>query len=292
MPIREGEKKFCSHFLGESQEEAEEILSMFDKDLTMLSARVATLTGLDKADLRQEAVIGLARARRDFVEGRGAAFRTLVLYKIKDALREFVTKAIGMRVPQYLLDASKLIENLRRTIEKGTQLSEFSSYIDIWNAAKTYAGDEAILADVNKICDSIHNLAERSHTTPVELLERAEMAPAPVDVTSTSNDDITEELLDDQEVRMVEKLYAKAAVNRLRNILTPAEYDLICAKFLEGKTERDLEKELGIKAPSIDVRLKNILAKIEHSRERIFGDTNEEYAKAEIERIVGEAGAD
>lgn len=289
MPIRDDEQ-FCSHFLGESEEEANAMLLSFEKDLTMLSNKVASLTGLDRFDLKQEGIIGLARARRDFEEGRGAAFRTIALYKIKDAMREWVTKAGGMRVPQYLRDATKLIDMLQKTLEKGTQLPDFLSYADIWKAAKSFTGDKAIAADVIKVCDSIKSLADRSHTTPVELLERAEVTPTLIDAPEDA-DLFIDEPLDDSEIRMLERITAKSAVNEIRKMLTPAEYDLICSIYIEGKTERELEKELGIRAPSIDVRLKNILTKIRHNSERILNGTSKEFSEAEAERSAGEAGA-
>jgi RNA polymerase sigma factor (sigma-70 family) len=289
MPIRETDE-FCSHFLGESEEEANDILLTFDKDLTMLSSKVASLTGLDKADLKQEGIIGLARARKAFEEGRGAAFRTLALYKIKDAMREYVTKSGGMRIPQYLKDAAKLVDILQRTIEKGTQLPDFSSYVDVWKAAKAFNGDKAIADDVVGICTSIKNLADRSHTTPIELLERAEITPTLIDVPENANMFVNESI-EDPETNMIDRLTARSAISEIRKILTPSEFELLYLLYVEGKTERELEDELGVKAATIAVRLKNVLAKVHQNSERILNDTSSKLTKIEDERSLKKARA-
>lgn len=281
MPIRDGEK-FCAHFLGDTEEEANHILKSFDKDLTMISMRAATLSGADQLDLKQEGIIGLARARREYDEGRGAAFRTLAIYKIKDAMREWITKTGGMKSPQYLKDAANLLEHLRKTLSKGMQLSEFASYTDVWRAANSFEGNEAILEDVGRICKSIKNLADRSCTSPVELLEKAEISPSMVDLVSESNSAWIDPN-DNVEEDMIDKLGAKSSVLEIRKILTPEEYDLICSKFIEGKTMRDLEKELGITAASVTIKIKNIIAKLDRHKERIFYGTR----RKEVENKVG-----
>ena len=291
MPIREGEQ-FCSHFLGESEAEANDLLVAFDKDLTMLSNKVSNLTGVDRLDLKQEGIIGLARARRDFEEGRGAAFRTLALYKIKDALREWVTKAGNMRVPQYLKDAARLVDSLQKALEKGMPLQPFMSYTDIWRIAKTFSGDESIAKEIQKVRDSIENLASRSHTTPFDLLERAEITPTLVEIPE-GTDMFMGEPIGDEEESIVEKLSVKSSIGEIKKILTATEYELIYAMYAEGKTERELEKEFNVKAPTIAVRLRNVLAKVRQNSERILNGTNERYTKkVKTERSVREIGED
>lgn len=280
MPIRDGEK-FCAYFLGETEEEANRMLKSFDKDLTMISMKASSLSGVDQFDLKQEGIIGLARARREYDENRGAAFRTLAIYKIKDAMREWITKTSGMRSPQYLNDTTKLLEHLRKTLSKGMQLSEFASYTDVWKAANTFDGNESIRKDVNKICKSIRNLADRSHTSPVELLEKAEISPVMIDLVFENNPAWIDPN-DNVEENMVAKLNAKDSVREIRRLLTPEEYDIICSKFIEGKTMRDLEKELGITAASVTIKIRNIIAKLDKHKERIFNGARREKIEDEV----------
>lgn len=121
MPIRYkyvvlGEKEIVMYetmpkfFLAETPEAAEDIHNNFSTLLNQLAASYAVTTGLDKHDLFGEALIGLARASRDFDPDRGD-FRSYALRRMKNALNEFVRDAkVVVEVPRYISDAHKCIE--------------------------------------------------------------------------------------------------------------------------------------------------------------------------------------
>ena len=109
---------FPQHFLASNAEDAENLYKEYTHYLKMFASKYALYTGLDEDDLFQEAVIGLARASRDFEAERSDEFRTFAIYKIKDALREFVSsQSSDISIPQYIQDAAKLIIKLRKVIE-------------------------------------------------------------------------------------------------------------------------------------------------------------------------------
>jgi RNA polymerase sigma factor (sigma-70 family) len=269
-PIRDGEK-FCKCFLADTMEEASELMAAFDRDITMLAAKFASFArNLDKEDLEQEGLIGLARANRDFDEGRSENFRIFAIYKIKDAMREFVTtQSSNVRVPQYVKEALRLSWSLGRAMEKGGYMGH-DSIVDLWDISANFEADPAIIADVDKIRRSLKSLADRCHTTVYQLLERAEVTPISI---TTSLDIYDPHRLDNfpsVEDSITSYLATEQSMKNLRDFLTEDEFKLLHARYVEGKTLRELAPEMGITAPSVHTRAQNILKKLKRNEKRIL----------------------
>jgi len=267
MPIRDDEK-FCTHFLGDTKEESEGLLRAYDNDLTMLSNRCAMHTGLDKNDLKQEATIGLARARRDFEPNRSENFRIFAIYKIKDALREYVTmQGSNVRLPQYIKDAARLVGTLKKVMCKGVVLHPYASFTDIWEIACSSEVDKDIAEEINGIKTSIENLSSRSHTTITQLLERAEMSPflneSSIDITYI---DTIDGLSDDHKIDIIDSLYNRKMASELKDVLSEEDYALLYKRFVEEYTIRELAPKLGISPESIVVKTNKILKKLKQSK--------------------------
>lgn len=267
MPIRENEK-FGAHFIADTKEEAEKLLKQFDTDLTMQAHKFSMVTGVDRNDLRQEGVIGLARAKREFEESRSSNFRIFAIYKIKDAMREFVTGQAGnIKVPQYLRDAQRLAIIMRGIMEEVGE-AVFIPAADLWQRLISFKPsnelEEGLKKDMDSIINSIRNLANRSHTSVPQILERAEMMPSsPLNVSvDLAVFDIFDIGYPSEEDKMVERIYARDKVAEIRNTLTDKEFELLCDRFVEGKTLKALEPELGIKEETIVVRTNNIITKL------------------------------
>jgi len=274
MPIRDGEK-FATRFIAETEEGAAVLMKRFDTDISMLAIKRQMLTGIDAEDLKQEGLIGLARANRDFDEGRSVDFRIFALYKIKDAMREFITtQASNIKVPQYIKDTIHLIESLKKVVGQVCDIS-YSSYIEIWELAQHMkVKQEHIQQNINKVKGSLNNLADRSHSSVIQLLERAEIMPK---LTAEVTDYISANTADvfAEENNMIELISNRESVAVLKDILDEAEMALLCKRFVEGITVRDLAPEMGIKAETIVVRTNNILDKIRRHRDRILqNETN------------------
>jgi len=283
MPIRDNEE-FCKCFIADTEEEGMELLRKFDMDLSMLSQKFSLVTGVDKQDLFQEGIIGLARAKRDFEEGRSEDFRIFAIYKIKDAMREFITsQASNIKVPQYIRDAQRLADVLKKLVEKIGGLSMYS-FSDLWRISgefkATTESEQCLAEDINKVKNSIKNLADRSHTSIIQLLDRAEIMPT---ITSSSIEFVE---VDDfrvdhfsEENNMVKYLHSKDRVKMLKEILASNEFDLLYARFVEGKTLKELAPELGVKEETIVVRTNNIIAKLKRKFENYESNTNTEETK-------------
>ncbi len=293
MPIREfidkktGKKtleKFAAHFLAETEVEATKLYKQYENIIQIIANRAKIITGLDIDDLISEGTIGLARANRDFENTRGATFRTFAIYKIKDAVREYAnSQSTSISIPQYIRDARSLSASLKRIVScYDNTMFDSWSLLDVWKASKSCEAedtklDEKLVRSVKDIRQKLVNLADRSCTSIEQLLERADLAPikaveiedyninsipgksvAPGD--SITTEDIT-----------VEEIMTKKHIKKLKEFLSEKDYNLLFNHFGEGKTEREIAKELGIKASSVHVKIHEIIAKVKRIKSRAFG---------------------
>jgi len=267
MPIRDGEK-FLDNFIANTAEESKVLMEKFDRDIHVLAAKGHMLTGTDINDLKQEGLIGLARANRDFEQSRSEDFRIFAIYKIKDAMREFITKqASNVKIPQYIKDAIQLIESLKKVMGQVTDI-RYLSYTGIWEfSEKTKTDQESVQKKIDDIRSSLTNLANRSHSAVTQLLERAEMMPKhAVDMSDYVLTETTNVF--DEENKMVDLIYNRELIEDLYSILDESEISLLWKRFVEGITVRDLAPEMGIAPETIVVRTNNILDKVRCHRDR------------------------
>jgi RNA polymerase sigma factor (sigma-70 family) len=260
MPIRENEK-FCKCFVADTEGEADQLLKEYDYILKLLANKVSNLTGLDKEDLYQEGIIGLARARRDFDEERSDNFKIFAVYKIKDAMREFgTTQAMSIRVPQYTKDAMRLANVLKECLVKAGEYP-YNALVDMWGASSKYTSNNPLDRSIRKARQNLMNLAQRSHTSVRQLLDRSEMMPFFVLDTIEWNDmDIKGYASEEDD--LIKKLYAGEMVSRLRNHLSEEEYNLLVDRYVKGMTVRELAPVMGISAPHVSDKTQALLQKV------------------------------
>lgn len=257
MPIRDNEK-FNKHFIADTIEESERLLKEYEKDIGFLASKLSSITGVDKLDLRQEGIIGLARAKRDFERERSEKFRIFAIFKIKDAMREFITtQASNVRVPQYVKNAATLTESLQKALEKVDGLKRLT-FADIWAISEYYKDNppedkESLMEDVIKIRQSIQNLADRSHTSVIQLLERAELSPVSspeIIYTNTNLDNIA--VVNDSD-------FSNAVfVKEIKESLSEEDYDLLYRHYACGETYTALEAVFGVKEETLCVRARKL----------------------------------
>lgn len=268
--------KFPANFIAETKEGADWLYKKYLRTLQFLANKYSVITGLPAEDLVQEGTIGLARASRDFEEHRSEDFNTFAIYKIKDAIREFVTsQAINTRVPQYIKDTARLIAKLKKIIST-VESVETCSLIDVWWMSRKHEEEGEIIDNVSKIRQSLFNLAERSCTTVEQLVERAELMPL-IDVEITDRN--TADLSENSESTVIEGLIRRRHISKIRELLSEGDFDLIVSYFIEGKTERELEKELGLKAPSLHVKMRNIIERLLEKKDWILDDKDNKDTK-------------
>ena len=260
MPIRDGEK-FRKRFLADTEEEAEKLLKEYDNTLKLLANKSSMMTGLDKEDLYQEGIIGLARANRDFDEARSDNFRIFAIYKIKDALREFgTTQSITIKSPQYTKDAIRLAHILREHLVKAGEY-RYSALADMWDASSKYAGNDALEISIQKSRTSLKNLADRSHTSVRQLLERSEMVPVyTLEVSGLSSTYPIDS--HSVETGMLDKISASDLIRYIKDRISEEDYTLLWNRFVEGMTVRELAPLMGTSAPNVSIRTQALIEKV------------------------------
>lgn len=270
--------KFPENFLADTKEEADELYKKYLNTLQMLAVKYSRLTGLNSEDFVQEGVIGLARASRDFADERSKDFNTFAIYKIKDAMREFVSsQGATIKIPQYIKDAVSLSERLKRLVSTIEPIDNSSMY-DIWESSKKYEKSGNVIDSIVSIRNSISNLAERSCTTVDQLIERAELIPP--NIESVEFDPNISNVHKSGDEDLVDRIIAKESVKSIKNILSESDYELIVSYFIDGKTVRELAIETGLKAPSITVKIHNIISELAKKKDVILNADNKNTEKA------------
>jgi len=240
-------KGFPKHLLGSTLEEAEKMFKSFSKILNSLAGFYANKTGLDKADILGEAVIGLAKAKRDYDPTRSDDFRTFAIYKITDEIHNYTRCFFGqVKAPAYIKRAGRWIVEFRDILKsKGIPLHCISTIVeqDVTNTA----GDRAvellgyILKEANRLNISVDELAERTDKLPRYYLE--------LNGQSECN-----ECSEDQ-------LHAKIVVNKLKGYLTKNELH-IANGIMEDKTHKEIAEDLGYTTPWVTQQLEKIRRKL------------------------------
>jgi RNA polymerase sigma factor (sigma-70 family) len=290
MPIREREIKnpetgeidlvpeeFNECFLGDTMEEAHATLAEYDYTIKLLANKVSRLSGADEEDLRQEGLLGLARAKRDFEKERSDTFRTFAIYKIKDAMREFVTKQAGnVKVPQYIKDAARLAEAMRKAIGKVKQIDHLP-FTEIWKMSQTFEAEDGLVKRVAGLRNSLEMLAQRSCTSVIQLLDRADLsATSEVEITACNPSDLPHE---EVENGMIDQLLANECVANIKELLSEEDYTLLHQRYVEERTIRELAPKYGITPESLVARTNNIKNRLLKNKDKILcneSDTNTE----------------
>jgi len=273
MPFRENEK-FLPFFFADTQQEADGLLKKYQPTVSLLASKYARYTGLDKEDLAQEGFIGLARAARDFEKDRSDTFHTFAIYKIKDAMKEFSSKqADNVKIPQYLREASRLATKLRKIMASAGLVQE-NDFLSVWEHSATCDKESEVIKDITAIRQMIKNLARRSGTSVLQLLERAELFPTKMaELDQYTVTKIGESIIGTHtstEDSLIHQLATKKSIEKMKEILTNDEYQLLYEHFIEGKTVRELAPILGITAASVTVKIHNIVSKLQKKEDQIF----------------------
>lgn len=237
-------EEFPKHLLGNTVEEAEATFKSFSKTLNNLARSYAAKSNLDRPDIFGEAILGLARAKRDFDPERSSNFKTFAIYKIRDAIHDYIRSQSGpVAVPAHIRKISRWLNEL-----KGLSAS---SVLELLNG-KTKAINKRSAALVNLLTKE----AKRLGLSHEELIERARSIP--YEDVSTSVDAQSE----DQETR----LYARITLSELEKLMTEQERAIVIA-LAEGKTLREIGAEMGVTGARIHQKLKKMRARLKKERE-------------------------
>ena len=230
---------FPKHLLGDTVAEAESLFKEFSKTLNSIAHSYAAKSGLDRADIFGEGILGLARAKRDFDPRRSNNFKTFAIYKIKDSIHDHIRSLSGpVSVPAYVSKVSRWLNELESSSPETT--------LDLLSGRA-----EALTKRAVELIRLLSAEAKRLGLSYEELVERARLIPyedRSVDVDSQGVDNET-------------RLYARITLSELDKLMTEDERQIVIG-LSKGKTLRKIGAEMGVTGVRICQKLQKMRARL------------------------------
>lgn len=242
------ETKYPKYFLGDTVEEAEKIHNEYVGILNNITKEYSLHTGIDKKDLFNEALFGLANAVKKYDGRNGYEFKNFAIFKIKDYLNSYVRKySSTISIPKYISQAINIISKIQQIIEVYGDY-EYISVLEIIQDRKIYELDlsEQDLYKCEQYIHKLDNIAQRASISIDKLLKRIEFIP------THSITDI--EVVSDYTERDYE----------LKCLMDKLDYNekIIAENLLQDKTYNEIALEMGKSKTWVSNRVKNIKEKI------------------------------
>ena len=258
----EAYEELPKHFLADTTEEAEELYKEHYALLNNLSYTYSLSTNIDKSDFFGEALIGLARAKRDFDPERSNNFKTFAIYKIKSALNEYARKnSMSITAPAYIRNANRHLVLIKDAFEScGVGLDYLLEAIDLGKIETEKLYPDRLRKKVTELFSNIIKGAERACITVKELVKRAENMPTDI----RFDDYIDSEEIDLQKEKQLE---LALLVESMKSYLTQEEIQ-ICEGIMEDKTYERIAAEFGHKAPWVNQQLDKMRRKLQKKLRR------------------------
>jgi len=230
-PVKKKEEVFLDYYLGETPEEAEAIFNDFSKLLNIMARAYSMWSGIDKEDLFGTALVGLARAKRDFDPGRSDNFKTFAVYKIKNALNDYYreNKTI-VSIPSYVKTAHGYINSIKFVLSKYNINQQ-----DIVSNRKI--NDEVVTKNDKVKCDSffrkLKRLSKNVNIPYQKIIDRSEYIPSAVsfDEEETSQEEVF--------IREKQLMAAALLVSKLKDYMTETELS-IAESIMANKTYKEI----------------------------------------------------
>jgi RNA polymerase sigma factor (sigma-70 family) len=187
-------------------------------------------TNLEWQDLFGEALIGLAKARRDWEEGRSTgSFKSFAIFYIKAELGEKLRREmVSVYVPSYIRKAFGNIKKVESLCLK-YNIKPSHSVVYTTNIPEEFSSDDK--SECDKYITFIKNAAERASVEYKEFVSRIYCMPDEVSYDESSYEDDAE--------REQQKLEAAVVVEQLRSIMSKDER-IICDYIMEGYTYEEI----------------------------------------------------
>ena len=239
-----------AYFLADTAEEAESIYLRFNKILNNFAYSYAMSTKLNRMDLFGEALIGLARAYRDWDPERSENFATYAKFVIRDALNEFVRENLTMvSVPSYIKKANANLKNIK---------SICANYDIDWEILvfDQEVPQKLSMSDAVKCTKSVENLikaAERAKVEYVKFVERIALVPEDIEYVDQTPFEVHK--------RDSEMCEAAMIVEKLKEHMDKYELS-ICTGIMEDKSFDEIGKEMGKSKSWVSGKLKGLRERI------------------------------
>jgi RNA polymerase sigma factor (sigma-70 family) len=233
------------YFLADDPEEAQALHDRFSKILNTLSYNYSVATGLLKSDLFGEALIGLARANRDWDPKRSKDFKTYAIYRIKDALREFcIENASSIRVPMYIRIANNQYNELVSICESydiPVEMLVFDQEIP-----HVFEPNDAVRAA--ELVTLLINAANRTNVSMEKFVHRVQAVP--------SDELFENQLPPEVEEMQSRQLEAALVVDKLKQHMTQEEM-VICSGIMNDLSYEEIAQQLGKSKGWVSGKLKS-----------------------------------
>jgi len=240
-------------FLADTPKDAEKLYKDYYTLLNNLSYTYSISTNIDKSDLFGEALIGLARAKRDFDPTRSDNFKAFALYKIKWALNECVRKnSRSVVMPAYVRNANRHIHVLKDTFEMhNLELKDLYNAFEQGTLDLSWAKAGPLKQKLFSLFNNLIKAAERAGISVKELAARAEHVPTdvPYDEYATC-------------VEMLDDIDRKFAIEDIKKLLTPIQVR-VCEGIMQDKSYEEIAAEFGRTAPWVNQQLDKIRMKLQ-----------------------------
>jgi RNA polymerase sigma factor (sigma-70 family) len=239
-----------AYFLADTPVEAEHIYNRFERVLNSFAYSYSISTGISKADLFGEALIGLARAYRDWDPNRSDNFEVYAKFVIRDTLNEFVRgNSAIISVPAYIKKAHSNLKRVKSICEEHN--------ID-WEA---FVIDQQVPNDMHiesaskcsKLVGNIILAAERAKVDYVKFIERIELIPEDIEYV--------EQIPHEVHKRDSEMIEAAIVVDKLKEYMTEQEL-LICEGIMLDKSFDEIGISLGKSKSWVSGKLKALKKRI------------------------------
>lgn len=241
IPVYDG---FPKHLLGDTVEEAEIFFKKFSKTVNDLARSYATKTGLERSDLFGEAILGLAKARRDFDPKRGD-FKTYAIFHMKNSIQKYIrTAAMPVIVPAYIVKVNRWINELESLIP---HLNKDEKEEVLYGKMYMLLADDRLQERFERLNQMLADETKRLGLSRQNLIERARVLPC----TPCGNYLIEKE--DDQEQRIL----AKIVLDKLKNHMTETELT-ITNMLMEGKTYEEIGNSFSRSRAWVCLQLKEM----------------------------------
>jgi RNA polymerase sigma factor (sigma-70 family) len=245
------EEEMPAYFLANTQAESEALYEQYGSLLNNLSYMYSISTGIDRADLFSEALIGLARAYRDWDGKRSDNFKTYLIFRVKDALNEFARKNLSnISVPAYIKKShANLCEIIAISKAYGVDHREV---LETKKIPKEFGNNDRVIARCSKLLSNLQSAAQRAKVSYLKFLDRISIIPNDV-----SYEDCTASIMCNQD-KMAE---VSEIVERLKKCMDDDELS-ICNGIMEDLSFDEISKKLGKSKSWVSKKLSKLRERI------------------------------
>lgn len=220
-------------YLADTPEEADALYDRFERYLNNVATSYSLNTGLSKADLFGEGLIGLGRAYRDWDPSRSDEFAPYAKFRIRDALGEFARdNASAISVPTYIKKAHANIREIKAICEAANV--DPSGIIYEQELPDELDPEDAITCA--RLIVNVINAANRAKVSYTNFIERISMVPKDVEYEDQTPPEVHQ--------REIEMLEAAVVVEKLKEHMDDIEIS-ICENIMLDKSYEEIGKEFN-----------------------------------------------